>query len=182
MLLESPSSTPGERLPSVTLADLDAQPVRLDSYAQGRPLLVVFSANHCPYVKHLEHALGQFAADYGDELAVVAISPNDVLAYPTDDVDGLRSQVARAHWTFPYLIDSDQSAAREFGAVCTPDFFLFDRDAVLVYRGGFDASSPSNNEPNDGRLLRAAVDAVIAGEPVPPVVKPSMGCSIKWTQ
>ncbi len=169
----------GTALPDVELPDLEGHAVRLRSVAHGSPLLVVFACNHCPYVRWLEVMLGQLASRTG--LATVAINPNDALTYPEDGSDGMREQVARAGWDFPYLVDQSQDVARVFGAVCTPDFFLFDAHGLLAYRGAFDSSTPKNGQPLTGELLRQAVTAVQAGEPVPEPQQPSMGCGIKWT-
>jgi len=169
------------RIPDLSLPDISGRRVNLSTFAHNRPLLVIFSANHCPYVKHLEQALGMFAEDVGTEsLKILAISPNDTAAYPADDEAGLSAQAERANWNFPYLIDTEQAAARAFDAVCTPDFFLFNADGELVYRGAFDNSSPVNDEPNDGSLMREAVEALLSSEPIPPARKAAMGCSIKW--
>jgi peroxiredoxin len=171
----------GFSIPDMSLTDVTGRHISLSNYAEDRPLLVVFSANHCPYVKHLEHALGVLVADFGsDSLAVLAISSNDVGAYPDDDAAGLAAQAARANWTFPYLIDADQSVAHAFEAVCTPDFFLFSAGGELVYRGALDYSSPGNDKPNDGVLMREAINALIDKQPVPAPKKAAMGCSIKW--
>jgi len=181
MLLSASTSLDGFQVPDLSLPNLTGEHLTLSTYAQGRPLLVTFAANHCPYVKHLEVALGELAADFGEEaLAILAISSNDVGSYPGDDAAGLQSQARRANWNFPYLIDTDQTAAHTFGAVCTPDFFLFGGDGVLAYRGAFDRSSPGNEEPNDGCLMRDAISALLAGESVAAPEKAAMGCSIKW--
>lgn len=181
MAVTSPLTPLGSALPSTSLPDLSGTEVDLASFAAGRPLLVVFACNHCPYVKHVESALGELIAGYeASDLAVVAIGSNDVTAYPEDDEVHLREQIQRAGWTFGYLVDAEQSAAKAFGAVCTPDFFLYDGDLRLAYRGAFDASTPGNGQPLTGDDLRAALDAVIAGTPVPQPQRPAMGCSIKW--
>jgi len=181
MLLSSPTISEGFSLPDLSLPDVSGGHITLSTYAQGIPLLVVFSANHCPYVKHLEQALGVFAAEFGaDVLAVLAVSSNDAGAYPDDSAAGLTAQATRANWGFPYLIDADQSAAHAFEAVCTPDFFLFSASGELVYRGALDHSSPGNDEPNDGSLMRDAVNALLEGAPVPAPQRAAMGCSIKW--
>ncbi len=181
MAVSSPSTPLGSPLPGTVLPDLTGAALDIAAYAASRPLLVVFACNHCPYVRHVEAALGELVAGYDTALlAVVAISPNDVSRYPEDDVPRLAEQVGRAHWTFPYLVDSGQSAARGFGAVCTPDFFLYDADHRLAYRGAFDSSTPGNGQPLTGDDLRAAIDAVLAGQPAPQPQRPAMGCSIKW--
>lgn len=178
----SPFAVPlGSAVPTVALPDLDGNLQSPASLADGRALLVFFGCNHCPYVRHVETALGELVAEYSPtDLAVVAISSNDIDQYPDDDVAGLREQRDRAGWQFPYLVDSDQSAAKVFNAACTPDFFLYDRTGSLAYRGAFDSSSPKNDQPLTGELLRAAIDAVLAGEGVPEPHQPALGCGIKW--
>ena len=144
-------------------------------------LVVVFSCNHCPYVRHIEAELGQVATDYATSaVTFVAICSNDATEYPDDDIPGLSAQAERAAWNFPYLVDTDQFVAREFGAVCTPDFFVYDINGKLGYRGAFDESSPGNGLPVSGANLRAALDLLLATAPVPEPQRPSMGCSIKW--
>jgi thiol-disulfide isomerase/thioredoxin len=167
-------------LPDVTLPDVDGVEHDLRAVASGQPLLVVFACNHCPYVRWLEEDLARLIAESG--IHAVAINSNDVREYPEDGPDGMREQRARAGWGFPYLIDADQSVARAFGAVCTPDFFLYDAEGLLAYRGAFDASSPKNGQPRTGDLLRTAIADVQAGRPVPEPHRPAMGCGIKWTQ
>ena len=148
--------------------------------AGNQPLLVVFACNHCPYVRWLEQDLGRLVTDSG--IRAVAITSNDTSEYPEDGPDGMREQSARAGWDFPYLIDTDQSVAKAFGAVCTPDFFVYDINGKLGYRGAFDDSSPGNGKPVTGADLRAALDLLLAAAPVPEPQRPSMGCSIKWRQ
>jgi len=144
-------------------------------------LLVVFLSNHCPYVRHVEAGLAAFARDYADSgLAVVGISSNDAGVSPDDDVASLAGQVERTGFTFPYLIDGDQSVAKAYQAACTPDFFLYGADRRLAYRGAFDGSRPRTDAPVTGELLRDAVDRVLRGEEVPEPHRPSAGCSIKW--
>ncbi len=181
MAVDSGATPLGTNLPHVTLPDLDGTPVSLTELRGDGVLVVVFSANHCPYVQHVEHRLGEIAAGFADAaVQFVAIGSNDVATYPDDDVSGLREQAGRAGWAFPYLLDADQSVAQQFGAVCTPDFFVFGNDGTLVYRGAFDASSPKNNEPLTGDLLHAAIESAIVGNPIPPPHRPAMGCGIKW--
>jgi peroxiredoxin len=169
----------GTPAPDFTLADLAGGTVRRDDFAAAPALLVAFLCNHCPYVRHLEAELGQVLAQYPD-LAVVGVCTNDADAYPEDRPDQLADQARRAGWTFPYLLDADQEVGRAYNAACTPDFFLYDRPRGLAYRGAFDESTPGNGVPVTGDLLRAAVERVLAGEPVPEPHRPSMGCSIKW--
>ncbi|MBK6763575.1 MAG: thioredoxin family protein [Micrococcales bacterium] len=181
MALQSGMVPLGAPLPEATLLDLDETLVDLHEYAEGHPLLVVFACNHCPYVRWIEQDLGHVIAA-APELRTVAINPNDADAYPEDSPEGMREQAARAGWDFPYLIDAEQTVARGFGAVCTPDLFLYDRAGVLAYRGAFDGSTPKNGQPRTGELLTAAIQHVLAGQPVPEPHRPSMGCSIKWRQ
>ncbi len=168
-------------LPDVTLPRLDGSYVGLGQVRGTGSLLVVFACNHCPYVRHVESALGALIQEFaGQSLTAVAISSNDVDQYPDDDVDGLRSQQARAGWDFPYLVDEDQKAAQAFNAACTPDFFLYNRKGLLTYRGAFDFSTPKNDEPLTGDLLRNAITLTLADKTIPEPHKPSMGCGIKW--
>ncbi|MGH9112000.1 MAG: thioredoxin family protein [Acidimicrobiales bacterium] len=150
--------------------------------AAGAPgLLVVFLCNHCPYVKHVADGLGRLATGWmADGLAVIGVNPNDVAAYPHDAPDLMPAFAAEHGWTFPYLFDESQDVAAAYGAVCTPDFFLFDAAAALVYRGQMDDSRPSNGVPVTGADLDDAVRAVLAGERPSADQRPSVGCSIKW--
>jgi peroxiredoxin len=147
----------------------------------GKPLLVMFTCNHCPYVKHIADAFADFAREYQEHgLAVVAISANDP-AHRVEDGPDFMAEEARARGNpFPYLYDETQAVAKAYRAACTPDFFLFDSDHRLVYRGQFDDSRPGNNLPVTGDDLRDAVKAMLAGLPVPDVQRPSIGCNIKW--
>ena len=142
--------------------------------------LVIFLSNHCPYVRRIEKGIGALASDYRAELTTLAICSNDVENYPDDDAAHLAEQARRAGFGFPYLVDESQDVARAYKAACTPDFFLFDAGLRLAYRGEFDDARPSNQVPVTGASLRAAVDAVLAGEPVPGEQNPSLGCGIKW--
>ena len=160
-------------LPSVVATDLDGRTHHLTELVGQHACVIAFVCNHCPYVRWIESELGRIARDF-PEVAFVAINSNDVDAYPDDDVDGMRDQLQRADWSFPYLRDRDQSAARTFGAVCTPDFFVFSADGALMYRGAMDNSRPSQDAPVNGAYLRAA----LAGSPV--AGRPSLGCGIKW--
>lgn len=157
-----------------------------------RGLLVLFVCPHCPYVKHVELELGRLGRDFfgdGDgPIAIVAIQSNDTGQYPQDGPDGMREQVDRCGWTFPYLLDETQEVARAYGAACTPDIFLFNAEMELVYRGQIDGSRPrrSDNSGNDapvtGEDLRRAIDAVISGRRPDPNQRGSLGCSIKWRE
>lgn len=178
MAVES-TVTPIDRLPDIALDDLAGNRVRLSDLSAGRPIVVAFACNHCPYVKWIESGLSAIATARPDA-AWVAICSNDAVTYPDDDVPGLRDQAARAGWTFPYLVDASQDVARTFGAVCTPDFFVFDANGWLVYRGAMDDARPNMPPPVDGHYLSAAIDAAIAGVPMTATGRPSLGCSIKW--
>jgi thiol-disulfide isomerase/thioredoxin len=170
----------GVQLPDVALPDADGTLHHLAEVAAGRPLLVGFVCNHCPYVQHIEAALGALVAGYGTRLAVVGVMSNDVEAYPQDGPEGMREQSVRAGWSFPYLIDTDHTLALTLGAACTPDLFVFETAGTLVHRGAFDDSTPGNGRPVTGEHLRAALDAVLSGAPVPTDLPPSLGCGIKW--
>jgi thiol-disulfide isomerase/thioredoxin len=172
----------GTPCPDFRLEDaVTGREVARDEFAEIPALVVAFICNHCPFVKHIREGLAAFGRDYGDrELAIVAINSNDAARYPDDAPPRMAEEAASAGYTFPYLFDEDQQVAVAFRAACTPDFFLFDRDRKLVYRGQFDGSRPGNDVPVTGADLRAAVDAALAGHPVPPAQQPSIGCNIKW--
>lgn len=175
-MLELGTPAPDFSLQSVT----DGNTFNRDDFS-GKPLLVVFMSRHCPYVRHIQSKFAEVAADYVDKgVGVVAISANDAESYPEDAPGKLSEQAAQLGFAFPYLFDKSQQVAREYTAACTPDFFLFDADHKLYYRGRFDGSRPRNDEPVTGADLTSAVDAVLAGAGVPDVQRPSMGCSIKW--
>jgi thiol-disulfide isomerase/thioredoxin len=141
----------------------------------------MFICNHCPFVKHIREELAQLGRDYGQrDVAIYAINSNDIDKYPADGPAHMKQEAAAWGYTFPYLLDEDQEVAKAYQAACTPDFYVFDGDKRLVYRGQLDDSRPSNDKPVDGRDLRAALDAVLAGEAVPEQQTPSIGCSIKW--
>ena len=172
----------GTPAPTFALPDVSTgRSVAPADFATSRLLLVVFICNHCPFVKHILDGLIGFARDYGTRgVAVVAISSNDITSHP-DDAPTEMARVARLKgFTFPYLYDESQEVAKAYQAVCTPDFFLFDRDRRLAYRGQFDASSPGNGIPVTGADLRAACDALLGGKPPAREQTPSVGCSIKW--
>jgi peroxiredoxin len=171
----------GSAAPSFRLSDPSGRVHALDDFAGAPALLVAFICNHCPYVKHIRAELAAFARDYSARgLAVVAINSNDVRAYPDDRPEMMAKEAREAGYVFPYLFDETQEVARAYGAACTPDFFLYDRQRRLCYRGQFDDSRPGNGRPVTGADLRAAADAVLAGEPAPLEQKPSIGCNIKW--
>ncbi|QBS40832.1 thioredoxin family protein [Nocardia sp. CS682] len=168
----------GTPAPDFSLPDLDQQTHSRADFENGSGLLVVFASNHCPYVQHLEAALGALVDSL--PMPTVAICTNDAAAYPDDAPVHLRDQAIRAGWTFPYLIDESQQVGRAFQAACTPDFFLYDASLALAYRGAFDESTPGNGKPLTGNDLRTAIETVLGGKPVPEPHQPSMGCSIKW--
>ena len=148
---------------------------------KGQPLLVIFLSRHCPYVKHIVGELARLGVDYLPKgLAIVGISSNDIVGYP-DDAPARLAEMARDHGiTYPILFDASQEVAKEYRAACTPDFFLFDGQHRLVYRGQLDNSRPGSGIPVTGQDLRAAVEAVLSGKSVPQEQVPSMGCNIKW--
>ncbi|WP_049573040.1 thioredoxin family protein [Nonomuraea sp. SBT364] len=170
----------GTPAPPFDLTAVSGGSVSLDDLRGSPATLVVFLSNHCPYVRHIEHGLGAFAAGYGSRLSVVAICSNDSVNYPDDDPTHLAEQAARAGFGFPYLLDDTQEVAKAYRAACTPDLFLYDADLKLAYRGEFDGSRPGNGVPVTGSSVRAAVDALLEGTPVSPDQAPAIGCGIKW--
>jgi len=172
----------GTRAPDFHLLEPSTgRTVALADYAASPALVVVFLSNHCPFVKHIADALAAFGREYGAKgLAMVGINANDVANYPDDSPERMKDEVALRGYTFPYLYDESQEVARAYQAACTPDFFLFDGERRLVYRGQFDPSRPGNDVPVTGRDLRRACDAVLAGELVSGDQTPSIGCNIKW--
>jgi peroxiredoxin len=172
----------GAEAPDFALPDVvSGKTFARDDFRGQKALLVMFICTHCPFVKHVEKGLAALGEDYaGKPLAIVAISSNDAENYPDDSPAGLKRQAETMGFRFPYLYDESQAVARAYHAACTPDFFLFDGDFKLVYRGQLDASRPGNGIPVTGKDLRAAIDAALAGNPVPADQKPSIGCNIKW--
>lgn len=171
----------GTVAPDFNLPDTQGNRVALTDLAEWPALVVVFMCNHCPFVQHIQHALTKIAADYQQKgVAFVGINSNDVTQYPEDSLENMAREAKRLCYPFPYLYDEKQDVAKAYGAACTPDFFLFDVQRRLVYRGQMDDSRPGKNIPVSGRDLRNAMDALLAGLPVPDVQKPSIGCNIKW--
>ncbi len=171
----------GTPAPDFSLPDTTGKIVSLADFEDTSALLVVFMCNHCPYVKHISGALAEFARDYQKKgLAVVGINANDVSTHPADSPQKMAEEVRQVGYSFPYLFDESQETAKRYRAACTPDFFLFDKNHRLVYRGQFDGSRPGNNIPVTGADLRAAVDAVLGGTTPSAEQKASMGCNIKW--
>ncbi|MGA2571188.1 MAG: thioredoxin family protein [Terracidiphilus sp.] len=181
-LTESTMLPLGAVAPDFSLTDVvTGKTVHRDDFRGKKGLAVLFICAHCPYVKHIEKSLGQLGADYsGKPIAIVAISSNDVVTHPADSPAGLKRQAKDNGFVFPYLYDESQAVAHAYKAACTPDPYLFDADFKLVYRGQYDSSRPGNGVPVTGKDLRAAIDAVLAGTPVPVEQKPSIGCNIKW--
>jgi len=171
----------GTKAPDFTLPDTNGKSVSLRDFRGASALVVVFMCNHCPYVKHVRGALAQLARDYQPRnVAIVGINSNDVEHYPADSPAKMAEESKSAGYTFPYLFDDTQAVAKAYRAACTPDFYVFDREHRLVYRGQLDDSRPGNAIPPTGRDVRAALDAVLAGKPVSGAQKPSLGCNIKW--
>lgn len=196
MLRQSRQVDGGKRAPDFALPDTEGSVRTLAEFDASPALLVAFICNHCPFVIHIADAFAAFARDYaGRGLQVVAISSNDTAEFPEDGPEHMAAFAAQHGFTFPYLYDGDQSVALAYNAICTPDFFLYGPDRTLAYAGQFDSSRPRINRPPvpglpplrtdlpvTGEDMRAAVDAVLAGEPVPEPQRPSAGCSIKWRE
>ena len=173
----------GTSMPSFSLPDLNGNTVT-DRYFDGASAkLVVFICNHCPFVRHIRKEFAKYTQEYASKgLKVVAFASNDVKQFPEDGPEGMKQEATEVGYTFPYLFDEKQDVAKAFKAACTPDLFLFDRNGKLAYRGQFDGSRPKNDVPVNGADLRAATDAVLAGQPVSANQRPSIGCNIKWTE
>lgn len=172
----------GTPAPPFSLPDVvSTKPYSLDSFAGKTALMVIFMCRHCPYVVHVQDEIARIGQDYADSgLGIVGISSNDPAHYPDDAPERLKEMAQQLKLRFPLCFDDTQEVAKSYKATCTPDFYLFDRDRRLVYRGQLDDSRPGNNRPVTGRDLRAAIDAVLAGKPVDSNQKASIGCSIKW--
>ncbi len=171
----------GTQAPDFSLPDTNGKQTRLADFNDAKGLLMVFMCNHCPFVIHLRDALAELATEYQAKgLAVVGINSNDASNYPADSPEKMAEEVATQGYTFPYLYDESQAMAKAYKAACTPDFFLFDGQHKLVYRGQFDDSRPGNDKPVNGADLRAAIDALLNGTAMPADQKPSLGCNIKW--
>ena len=174
----------GTPAPAFHLPDtVTGKTISLDDVATGYATVVMFICNHCPYVLHVNDEIVRIANEYRPkEVGFVAISSNDVKNYPDDAPDKMKVQAEKVHYSFPYLYDETQEVAKAYDAACTPDFYVFNRDRILVYRGRLDASRPKTDVPVTGEDLRAALDAVLAGKPVSEKQYPSMGCNIKWRE
>jgi peroxiredoxin len=171
----------GTKAPKFRLPGVNRRQVSLADFPDALALVVVFLCNHCPYVKHISSGLARFARDYLPRgVGIVGINSNDVANYPADSPARMAAEAKSAGYLFPYLYDETQEVAKAYHAACTPDFFLFDQDKVLVYRGQFDDSRPGNGIPVTGKDLRSALEAVLSGKPVSSNQNPSIGCNIKW--
>ena len=170
----------GTQAPDFSLLNVDGTTVTRSQFS-GRPLLVIFMCNHCPFVVHIRSALQKFAVEYQSRgVAIVGISSNDIVAYPQDGPEKMMIEAQSAGYTFPYLFDGTQEVAKAYKAACTPYIFLFDADHALVYRGQFDSSRPGNGVAVTGDDLRAACDSVLSGAEISAEQRPSIGCNIKW--
>lgn len=171
----------GTPLPSFALPDTNGTGTVDSSSLAGHLAVVAVLCNHCPYVKHIAQELAAFGRDYGAKgVKIVGVSSNDVVSHPDDRPELMTEEARRVGYTFPYLYDESQDVARAFQAACTPEFYVFDRNGKLAYRGRFDGASPGNRVPVTGSELRAAVDALLSGKAPDPDQKPAIGCSIKW--
>ncbi|HEX9779879.1 MAG TPA: thioredoxin family protein [bacterium] len=176
-MLELGTRAPDFRLPDVATGDT----ISLETFTDEAALLVMFICRHCPYVQHVKEELARLGRDYGPKgVGIVAISANDVSSHPDDSPEQLKAMAEGLGFTFPLCYDESQETAKAYTAACTPDFFLFDQDRALVYRGQLDESRPDSGKPVTGKDLRAAIEAVLSGKRVPPDQRPSLGCNVKW--
>ncbi|MDF0645812.1 MAG: thioredoxin family protein [Nitrospira sp.] len=182
MAVESGMLPLGTPAPAFRLRDVDSgQWWTLESFEGHTALLIMFICRHCPYVQHVEGELARIGRDYREHrLGILAVSSNDAIRYPDDAPPRLKEMADRLGFTFPFCFDETQQTAKAYRAACTPDFYLFDRERRLRYRGQLDESRPGNGKPVTGRDLRAAIDALLAGKPVDGHQRASVGCSIKW--
>lgn len=173
----------GTQAPDFTLPDTDGGQVSLEDFRDRKALLVIFMCNHCPYVKHVAEQVKLLTDEYMRRgVGVVGISSNDADAYPEDSPEAMAKEKEQRGYNFPYLYDADQSVAKAYTAACTPDFFLFDENRKLAYRGQLDSSRPKTDIPVTGKDLRAALDEVLAGRNPSEDQRPSIGCNIKWNE
>lgn len=172
----------GTEAPDFSLLDtVTNQIIKRPNKDQYKATVIFFICNHCPFVKHINHELVRVANEYiAQNIAFIAINSNDTSNYPDDDPEQMKITAENLHYPFPYLFDSTQEVAKAYQAACTPDFFVFNSDLSLAYRGQFDDSRPGNNIPQDGASLRDALDSLINNTPMPQLQKPSIGCNIKW--
>jgi peroxiredoxin len=173
----------GTSAPDFSLPDTQGNMVSLGDFTGVPALLIIFMCNHCPFVKHILNAMVELIKEYQAKgVAVVGINSNDVVNFTEDRPEMMAKVAKQAGFTFPYLYDQTQEVAKAYRAACTPDFFLFDEEQRLVYRGQMDDSRPGTGIPVTGADLTAAIDAVLEGKPVSEEQKPSLGCNIKWKQ
>ncbi len=172
----------GTEAPDFSLMDVvSGRPVSLQTFAGKKAFLVMFICRHCPYVQHVKSELARLGKDYaGKDIGVVAVSSNDGDSYPEDMPESLKEMAEELGLSFPFCYDETQQVAKKYTAACTPDFFLFDENKKLVYRGQLDDSRPGNGIPLTGKDMRAAIDSLLKGKPVSIIQKPSIGCNIKW--
>ena len=171
------TSAPNFQLPDV----VSGKTISLETFSDSKALLIIFMCRHCPFVKHVQQEFYRIQEDYQDRgLGIVAISANDVANYPDDSPDNLKAMAQEFGYKFPVCYDETQEVSKSYTAACTPDFFLFDRDLTLVYRGQLDDSRPSNGIPVTGRDLRNAIAAILADRAIDSEQRPSIGCNIKW--
>ncbi|MBV9304430.1 MAG: thioredoxin family protein [Acidobacteriaceae bacterium] len=176
-MLPLETAAPPFELPDV----VSGKKISLEDFRDKKALLIMFICRHCPFVAHVQNELSRLGKDYaGKSLGIVAISSNDADTYPDDAPESLAAMASEVGFTFPFCYDESQDVARAYSAACTPDFFLFDQNRKLAYRGQLDDSRPGNGQPVTGRDLRDAIDALLNGEPVNPNQIPSIGCNIKW--
>lgn len=182
VLTYSTMLTLGTKAPEFALTDLvSGKEISNKSFDDKKLMLVIFMCKHCPYIVHIENELAKFGREYASkDIGIVGISANDADAYPEDSPEKLKEYAQKMDFQFPLCYDATQDVAKRYTAACTPDFFLFDRDRKLIYRGQFDDSRKGNSEPINGKDLRAAVDAALNDQPVSEDQKPSTGCNIKW--
>lgn len=180
--------TPSNMLPLGTKAPhfnllnpVTGKSMSLDDIKSDVATVIMFICNHCPFVKHIQDGLIDLAQDYQSKnVKVIAINSNDADSYPDDSPERMKEIAIEHNYPFPYLYDETQEVAKAYQAACTPDFYVFDKNLSCVYRGRFDAATPGNNEPVTGNDLRSALDNLLAGKPINPDQKPSMGCNVKW--
>lgn len=172
----------GTKAPDFTLYDtITSQQYNLDQVKGDNATVIMFICNHCPYVKHVQPEIVRLAHDYQEKnIGFAAISSNDAENYPEDSPEMMRKEAQKFNYTFPYLYDEAQDVARAYHAACTPDFYVFDKDLKLIYRGQLDDSRPGNEKPLTGKDIRAALDDILNGNPVSEEQVPSQGCNIKW--
>ncbi len=173
----------GTKAPDFSLPNIDGKTVSLADFSDSSALLVIFMCNHCPFVKHVAAELAKLANDFQPQgVAVVGISSNDVEKYPQDSLEEMKKEAELQGYSFPYLYDATQEVAISYRAACTPDFYLFNSEQALVYRGQLDDSRPKTDIPVTGKDMRAAITALLAGNVIPDPQTPSLGCNIKWIE